>query len=151
MIKFFDNIKHTKIQITTEMIHYRLENSDEKIQISSFEELWKKDFWNDIVYLDCSRNEIKNLDNLPPNLQILHCGNNSIKYISKFPDSIKIEKELISEYEMRKNMDYGIIKDDDIEGYLPNDYVMKIKNLIDEGMIWKRYEKREFKKKQTLE
>jgi Leucine-rich repeat (LRR) protein len=85
--------------------------------------------------LDCSRNEIKNLDNLPPNLQILHCGNNSIKYISKFPDSIKIEKELISEYEMRKNMDYGIIKDDDIEGYLPNDYEMKIKNLIDEGMI----------------
>jgi hypothetical protein len=67
---FCINIKDDKIfptilniQITTEMIYYKFENSDEKIRISSFKELCEKDFWNNIVYLDRSYNEITNLNN----------------------------------------------------------------------------------------
>jgi Leucine-rich repeat (LRR) protein len=71
------------------MISYKLENSDEKIQISSLEELRKKDFWNDIVYLDCSFNEMTNLDNLPPNLQKLYCSFNEITNLDNLPPNLQ--------------------------------------------------------------
>jgi Leucine-rich repeat (LRR) protein len=72
------------------MIYYKLKNLNEKIRISSLEELRKKDFWNDIVYLDCSYNKITNLDNLPTNLQILHCSYNEITNLDNLPNSLKI-------------------------------------------------------------
>ena len=72
------------------MISYKLENSDEEIQISSLDELRKKDIWNDIIYLDCSENKIKNLDNLPHNLQILYCWDNKITNLDNLPNSLKI-------------------------------------------------------------
>jgi Leucine-rich repeat (LRR) protein len=71
------------------MISYKLGNSDEEIQISSLDELRKKDFWNDIVYLDCSGNEITNLDNLPPNLHTLYCWENKITNLDNLPINLQ--------------------------------------------------------------
>jgi hypothetical protein len=45
IIKFFESYKTLQIK----MIPYKLENSDEKIQISSLEELRKKDIWNALI------------------------------------------------------------------------------------------------------
>jgi Leucine-rich repeat (LRR) protein len=70
------------------MISYKLENSNEEIQIFSLEELRKKDIWNDIVYLNCYGNKITNLDNLPPNLQELYCSWNEIKNLDNLPPNL---------------------------------------------------------------
>jgi Leucine-rich repeat (LRR) protein len=97
MKKLFNNLK----QIITKM-YYKLENLEEEIRISSFEELRKKDFWNDIVYLDCSGNEITNLDNLPTNLHTLDCSINKIKNLDNFPPNLQ---ELYCGFNGIKNLD----------------------------------------------
>ena len=53
------------------------------------------------------------------------------KELGELEESIpKIEKELISEYDLIKNMDYGMIDDDIEKGYLPNDYKKKYERNI---------------------
>jgi hypothetical protein len=49
----------------------------------------KKNFWIDIVYLNCSNDKITNLDNLPHNLQELYCFGNGITNLDNLPNSLK--------------------------------------------------------------
>jgi Leucine-rich repeat (LRR) protein len=44
---------------------------------------------NNLEILDCSSNQIKQLDNLPNNLEILYCSNNQIKQFDNLPNNLE--------------------------------------------------------------
>ena len=69
IIKFSDNIPH---------------------RYKSFDKILKLDNYNDIIYLDCSCNNLSGLSNLPKLLEDLNCSNNNLSSLPKLPNSLKI-------------------------------------------------------------
>ena len=67
IIKFNNNITHT---------------------YNNFEEILILDNYNDIIYIDCCRNNISNLPELPNSLTHLWCYNNNLSNLPKLPNSL---------------------------------------------------------------
>ena len=67
-IKFNDNIEHT---------------------YNSFNEITKLDDYNEIIYINCWNNNLRELPQLPNSLTHLYCAYNNLKELPELPNSLE--------------------------------------------------------------
>ena len=60
------------------MIYIKFNLKDSIISHNSFDDIINLSNYNDIVYIDCSYNQLTNLPNLPQQLKHLRCYNNQL-------------------------------------------------------------------------
>jgi Leucine-rich repeat (LRR) protein len=58
------------------MIYIKFNLNDNKISYNSFDDIINLTNYNDIVYIDCSYNQLNKITNLPQLLKYLDCSNN---------------------------------------------------------------------------
>ena len=56
----------------------------------SFKEIVQLDNYNDIIYIDCIRNSLSSLPELPNSLNILYCYNNNLSSLPQLPNSLTV-------------------------------------------------------------
>ena len=71
---------------------YCLHKNSEKITIREFEllDLNGIEEYTNLKLLDCSYNDIENVDNLPDSLEVLNCKHNKINYMDNLPSNLKV-------------------------------------------------------------
>jgi Leucine-rich repeat (LRR) protein len=72
-------------------IKYSLETDTKKFSYNSFHEIEQLERYNDIMFIDCSSNELTSLpEHLPDSLQKLDCGSNELTSLPEhLPDSLQ--------------------------------------------------------------
>ena len=55
---------------------------------NSFGEILQLDNYNDIINIDCSRNNLFSLPKLPNSLEILWCSSNNLSSLPELPNSL---------------------------------------------------------------
>ena len=63
--------------------------NEEESEWTNFTKLTKWSRYNEITYIDCKFNALKELPKLPNSLQVRYCNNNKLKELPKLPNSLQ--------------------------------------------------------------